>query len=533
MSRESTQPQAFFRLTTNDQLHELGLNYDDVKDLYDYLIEVLRDDDLVPEEPYLSNLFTAYVKNDLRMKEKNAKPLLGFPALLMVIDKDNEGSLFCESNETAFEIALALAMVFADGIQFSTLQLPGSGDYARQTMIKLVTQLFDAVMAWLDKEQDYFDDYVAAETHPKNMDTIVKLLTLSQICHPKFNEHLRNKISAALLNAPLRSDYTHPDMLDCLQTLHIISGAVDSQGCPDYENLPGAEEDFLDAMYNIALVLAEVDDRSKLINNVMAVVVMNASFNYLESGVPAHKVIEFVRATAVLITPWYSETLGNDMDPDFLDVVIANVFCAHPEYWPAIKREPLLGLPLSKLQEKEPYDIAYGPLKRLEGNEAAQRNFLSRLATNGVDYLDEDTTCCLAMQVDFVSSAIGADGYLAALRTHQILNTDGWKILPGFLLDNPSKADFLDSETLSKVVERCVEDINANQLWFHSRSPILVHALSYSNGNSQRLLELVSAQMRSDIALKKIMDSLPTKTYQAFSLPDRLLTLRLEGDLGL
>lgn len=533
MSRDSTQPQAFFRLTTNDQLHELGLNHDDVKDLYDYLISVLRDDDLVSDEPYLSNLFTAFVKTDLYMREKNVKSLLGYPALLTVIEKDNDGVLFCENNKTAFTIALALALDFADGVQFSALKIPGSGDSARQTLIKLVTQLFDTVMSWLGQEQDYFDDYVDTNTHPKNMDTMVKLLTLSQICHPGFNEYLKGKISAALSSAPLPSDYTHPEMLDCLKTLHIISGAVDSQGCPDYENLPGAEEDFLDAMYNIALALAEVDDRSKLINDVMAVILFNVSFNYLESGVPAHKVIALLRTSAHLINPWYSETVGEDPDSDFLDVIIASAFSAHPEYWPAIKKEPLLGLPLAKLKKREPYDIAYGPLKRLEDNEAAQRNFLKQLATSGVDYLDEDTTCRLAMLVDYVSNSMAVDNYLVALRTQEIMNHKGWKKLPRFLLINPAHADCLDASTLSKVVEQCVIDVNNQQNGYLRRLPLLVHALSYSTEKSQPLLECVCSQLEPDFYLKKIMDSLPTKAYQAFSLPDRLLTLRLEGDLGL
>jgi hypothetical protein len=525
----------FFSNTSNDELEAQGVNLGNFHYLMEEMMGDLQTQKQLPTEENFSAVFWAVVRHDLHVKSEIVAEMLSQPAILNAIQLDN-GDLFSRLNTSAQMIAVDLIDSYAKGFQIAALKLIMDPAEARAKMIDLGSRIFDSVFLGLTRGT-LFSMHTTPLSQPGFIPGTVHLITMSQICHPEFSEVFLQAIREEMIaykDSGLGG--AKPATLDFLESIHMLSGKVDSLGCPAFENLPGGEKNLPMVIKKIYLALADEPNHLRVFEGATWCLAMNASFSYLQAGVPAHKVINFVREVAHATAPILKAGMNEQIfdSKDYADVMIASAFSAHPEYWPAIKKEALLGINIDRANDFYPDSHSFGPFMLLNGHQKASEQFHARLITAGCDPLSIEHAPRQSLHTSYLAAKYFANPVAAVARIGQMFtHTSAPKQIPSFLFHNTAIYPQLQDQTKIKLVEQCVQDLNDPLSSHHQRQAFLAQVLAKEQSLLQTLMDYVSSNLESDAQLGAIIAAIPEARLKRLCVSDRVMSCRLETDLGL
>jgi hypothetical protein len=525
----------FFSSTTNDELEAQGVNLGNFHYLMEEMMGDLQTQKHLPTEERFSAVFWAVVRHDLHVKSEIVADMLSQPAILNAIQLDN-GDLFSRLNTSAQMIAVELIDSYAKGFQIAALKLIMDPAEARAKMIDLGSRIFDSVFLGLTRGT-LFSMHTTPLSQAGFIPGTIQLITMSQICHPEFSERFLQSIRdemTAYKESGLGG--AKPATLDFLESIHMLSGRVDSLGCPAFENLPGGEKNIPVVINKIFLALADEPNHLRVFEGAIWCLAMNASFSYLQAGVPAHKVISFVRQVANATVPILKAGMNEQIfdSKDYADVMIASAFSAHPEYWPAIKKEALLGINIDLANDFYPESHSFGPFMLLNRHQKASEQFHARLVNAGCDPLSIVHAPRQSLHTAYLAAHYFANPDAAVARIDQMFtHTSAPKQIPSFLFHNAAIYPQLQDQTKIKLVEQCVQDLNDPLSSHHQRQAFLAQVLAKEQSLLQTLMDYVSSNLESDAQLGAIIAAIPEVRLKRLSVSDRVMSNRLETDLGL
>jgi hypothetical protein len=534
MSQQPQLPQLFEK-TSNAELEAQGVNLSNFNYLLEEMVGDLHAQKHLTAGDNFSGVFSAVVRHDLHVKSEIVAEMLSQPAILNALQLDN-GELFSRLNTSAQTIAVDLIHSYATGFQIAALKLIMDPAKARDTMVGLGSQIFDSVLQGLS-----LGSLFSLQTSPLSQSvyipSTVQLITMSQICHPEFSERFLQSIRDELTTySESGLGGAKPATLDFLESIHILSGKVDSHGCPAYENLPGGENNIPVVIKKMFQALRDEPNHLKVFEGVAWCVALNASFSYLQAGVPAHKVINFVREVANATAPILKAGMNEQMfdSKDYADVMIASAFSAHPEYWPAIKKEALLGVNIDLANDSYPSSHSYGPFMLLNRHQKASEQFHARLINAGCDPLAIEHAPRQSLHTAYLAAQYFTHPVAALARVEQMFNhASAPRQIPSFVFHNPAIYPQFQDETKIKLVEQCVMDLNDPLSGHHQPQALLAQIFAKEQSLLQTLMDYVSSNLESDAHLGAVMAAVPEARLKRLSVSDRAMSNRLESDLGL
>lgn len=534
MSQQSQFPQ-FFEKTSNAELEAQGINLNNCAYLLQEMMDDLQTQKHLTMEENFSAVFSAIVGHDMHVKTEIVADMLSQPAILNAILLDN-GELFSRPNTSAQMIAVDLIDSYATGLQIAVLKLIMEPAEARASMVKLGSQIFDSVFLGLTRGT-LFSMHTTPFSQPGFIPGTIQLITMSQICHPEFSECFLQAIREEMITYKESGlGGAKPTTLDCLESIHILSGKVDSLGCPAYENLPGGENNIPVVIRKIFQAMVDEPNYLKVFEGAIWCLAMNASFSYLQAGVPAHKVINFVKEVANATVPFLKAGMNEQIfdSKDYVDVMIASAFSAHPEYWPAIKKEALLGINIDLTNDFYPDSLRFGPFLLLNRHQKASEQFHARLVNASCDPLSIEHAPRQSLHTAYLAAHYFANPDAAVARIDQMFtHTSAPKQIPSFVFHNAAIYPRLKDHTKIKLVEQCVHDLNDVLSSHIQPQAFLAQVLAKEQSLLQPLMDYVSSNLDSDTQLGAIIAEIPEARLRRLSVSDRVMRNRLETDLGL